>query len=369
MTQTRKAEAAWIESRSRWQINIQKDGVRKTFTSSLPGKKGKAAAERLADQWLAETHGEDLRFGELWQRYLDSIDTGHSSAHKTKMESIGRCWLLPRWKNKRISTLTNNDYKAAVRAAVEGDKPLSAKTCQHIRAAISAAYNYAADSELPMTRPHNIAIPKAATVGERTVLTPEHIAELFRSDLAPRHNKITPDRLVHAYRFAVVMGLRRGEIVGLQWPDISGATLTVNRSVNSLLEITPGKTQKSRRRAALPQIALTILDEQRQALAADGIRSKWIFPDNDGSMLHPNKLYDHWRIYRDFHSLPPVSFHELRHSMVSLIKNDMPLPLLKDIVGHTANMDTLNQYGHELPQDSVIAAGIIDSVYRRMLDT
>lgn len=30
----RKSEAIWIESRSRWQINVQDNGVRKTFTSA-----------------------------------------------------------------------------------------------------------------------------------------------------------------------------------------------------------------------------------------------------------------------------------------------------------------------------------------------
>lgn len=30
--------AKWIESAHRWQINVQKDGVRKTFTSAKPGR-------------------------------------------------------------------------------------------------------------------------------------------------------------------------------------------------------------------------------------------------------------------------------------------------------------------------------------------
>ena len=48
----RKNEAVWTESRKRWQINVQVDGVRKTFTSSFPGRRGKADAERKADRWL-----------------------------------------------------------------------------------------------------------------------------------------------------------------------------------------------------------------------------------------------------------------------------------------------------------------------------
>ena len=34
----RKVEARFIESRQRWQCNVQTNGVRKTFTSSIPGR-------------------------------------------------------------------------------------------------------------------------------------------------------------------------------------------------------------------------------------------------------------------------------------------------------------------------------------------
>ena len=49
----RKNEAKWIESRRRWQINVQKEGVRRTFTSTTAGVKGKIQAEKKADAWLA----------------------------------------------------------------------------------------------------------------------------------------------------------------------------------------------------------------------------------------------------------------------------------------------------------------------------
>lgn len=58
----RSAEAIWVEARNRWQINVQKDGKRKNFTSSLPGRKGKHEAELKADEWL-ESQTEDRRFG------------------------------------------------------------------------------------------------------------------------------------------------------------------------------------------------------------------------------------------------------------------------------------------------------------------
>ena len=46
--------AKWVESAQRWQINVQKDGVRKTFTSARPGRTGQREANAKADAWLDE---------------------------------------------------------------------------------------------------------------------------------------------------------------------------------------------------------------------------------------------------------------------------------------------------------------------------
>ena len=44
--------AVWIEKYQRWQIKVQKDGARKTFYSSAPGRKGQREANEKADRWL-----------------------------------------------------------------------------------------------------------------------------------------------------------------------------------------------------------------------------------------------------------------------------------------------------------------------------
>lgn len=49
---TRTNTAKWVESRKRWQVNVQKDGTRKTFTSSIPGRNGQREANAKADAWL-----------------------------------------------------------------------------------------------------------------------------------------------------------------------------------------------------------------------------------------------------------------------------------------------------------------------------
>ena len=44
--------AVWLEKYQRWQINVQKDGVRKSFSSYKPGRTGQREANAKADAWL-----------------------------------------------------------------------------------------------------------------------------------------------------------------------------------------------------------------------------------------------------------------------------------------------------------------------------
>lgn len=44
--------ATWLPNQQRWQINVQKNGVRRSFTSSKPGRTGQREANAKADAWL-----------------------------------------------------------------------------------------------------------------------------------------------------------------------------------------------------------------------------------------------------------------------------------------------------------------------------
>lgn len=44
--------AVWLEKQERWQVNVQKDGKRRSFYSMKPGRAGQREANRKADDWL-----------------------------------------------------------------------------------------------------------------------------------------------------------------------------------------------------------------------------------------------------------------------------------------------------------------------------
>ena len=70
--------AVWYEKYGRWQIKVQKDGQRRTFTSSKPGRTGQREANAKADAWLDEGIDKvNSRVDELFQDYIVSLkETG-----------------------------------------------------------------------------------------------------------------------------------------------------------------------------------------------------------------------------------------------------------------------------------------------------
>lgn len=365
MPKHRRAEAIWVEATKRWQINVQRDGKRKTFASPTPGRKGKHEAEAKADDWLEAGQPDDIRFDAAWSQYLDHVQTTTGTSNYHDNESIGRNWFLPTLKDKRLSTLKLADLQAIVTSA--GTQGKSRRTCKNIRDKLSAFFAFAKDQKWPYSvDPSRIKLPTQAHVGERRVIQPDQLRRLFADDMVSYDGKDIHCFYIHAFRLAVSLGFRRGEICGFKRSDYDGVTLTVRRSVNRFREETQGKNDNARRVIVLPAYARRILDAQLDMLRSQGIISPWLFPAEDGSQLDPGVFYEWWRKYSTQHGMR-TSLHELRHTFVSICKAEMPETLLKDIVGHSASMDTGGVYGHEIDGEKQRAANILDDIFARVL--
>ena len=77
--------AQWIESRNRWQINVQKDGIRKTFTSSTPGRTGQREANAKADAWLDDgINNTKIKVRQAAEQYIESLKLSTSKSNWMK---------------------------------------------------------------------------------------------------------------------------------------------------------------------------------------------------------------------------------------------------------------------------------------------
>lgn len=365
MASRRRSEAIWIESKNYWQVKVQKDGVRKGFTSSIKGRKGKHAAEAAADEWL-EKGTSDMRFSAAWEAFLADQKQHTGTANWKKHEYIGRVYLLPELGNTRLSKITPNMWRACIDAGQKNG--LARRSLQNIKLSISAFINFSRRErwEIALLERGDLAITKDAPEAKRRILQPAALKTLFSADTIIHWGREEHSFFIHAWRFLVLTGLRRGELCGLRNEDIVNGVVTIKRSVNAQQEITDGKNDNARRSFALSEAAKLELNAQREMLIGLSIVSPWVFPDEFGEMLNSTHLYSMWDTYRNQHNLG-CSLHELRHTFVSVVQNDVPMPMLKSMIGHSEDMDTSGVYGHAVSGDMIRAANIVDDAFARFL--
>lgn len=216
--------AVWEEKYQRWRIAVQKDGVRKQFYSSTPGRTGQREANAKADAWLedgiAVKASRVEQAGKLW---LASVELTTSHTNYRPRESRWRVWVLPVIGQKRVTALTDQDLQNVVDHAQAGG--LSRKTLQSLAGDLTAFCKYCRKAKLSTFRPEDVVIPAGARLKGKKVLQPDALAKLFQVDTTLYYRKRIQDPYINAYRFQVLTGLRPGELLGLRWADIRGDTV------------------------------------------------------------------------------------------------------------------------------------------------
>lgn len=363
----RYAEAYWVESRNRWQVKVQVDGVRKTFTSGTPGRRGKSEAERKADVWL-DTHKEPekSRFWPLYEEHLQDVKIRTGEGNYANAESLGRIWLKPTLEHRRVSTITVQDWQLCINKAKEAGKSL--KTLKNIRGAISSFCHYCKKRDIQIADTELVDMPTHAPKGIKVVLQPEQLRLLFSDDTTKENRQIAPAFFIHAWRFCVLTGLRKGELLGLKRSDIDvkSKTIHIQRSINKFNHEGPTKTAKSDRVFLLNKHMRNVLDEQAKMLKEQRIISPWIFPDESGDHPAPGTFYGRWCSYCKYHGFK-TTLHELRHTLISIAKAGMSAELLKPMVGHTETMNTFGVYGHQLDGEMKMVADTLDALFDQHL--
>ena len=144
-------------------------------------------------------------------------------------------------------------------------------------------------------------------------------------------------------------GMRRGELLALQWDDVDFDTgeVKIRRQVQSVkgkLHITQPKTKSSIRSIILPPALLEVLKEYRQT-----VNSRWLFPlpvkedvprDPTSCRKRLSKILEHA-------GCKHVRFHDLRHTFAThAIQYGMDVKTLAATIGHASVETTLNIYSH-----------------------
>lgn len=368
MATRRTNTAKWYENQNRWQIKVMKNGIRKTFTSSKPGRTGQREANAKADAWLESGMiSEKKRVHQLYVDFLEDVKVRTSTGNYVNLESIGRVWVLPKIGYMKIDDLNLQILQDVINFAAK--KGRSKKTLSNIRGALSAFLHYLRKRGYTMLRCDDIELPNSAPVGKRNILQADALKVLMTSDMTTFRSKPIRDFYIHAYRFLVLTGLRPGELCELNERNQKQTDkICVSGSYNRFKEHTSGKTENAKRTFLLSKYAQEELKAQKNMLKKMGIISPWLFPDKDGSQLFSGTLLHHWKKYQAANELEGITTYELRHTFVSLCQNAVPENLIKSVVGHSSKMPTYETYGHELDSDAETANRLINHVFTEILD-
>ena len=352
--------AVWLPNQQRWQIKVQKDGVRRTFTSTKPGRTGQREANRKADAWLDDGISNTAkRCADVWAEYVISVKATGGSSYIEQVEKTGRNYILPVIGQRRIGDLNTGMLQDVLnRAYKEGclnpDSKrrsrgnLSRKTLQGIRGTEVAFVKWARQHKYTTLRPEDeeLAVPKGARLKGRKILQPDSLRVLLSTDTRVVRGKVEQDENVHAYRLAVMTGLRPGELLGLRVGDLDGDRVHIGRAINRQNEDTSGKNENAIRTVVLQPLAVTEIHAQLQQRTQEEERP---LRDDDPLFLLTNQqsLYNYWKFYQRCNGIdPPVSLYELRHTFVSMIEDVVPPAQLRRMVGHSKSMDTYGWYSH-----------------------
>lgn len=261
-------------------------------------------------------------------------------------------------------------HQTLLKSGSKDGQPLAARTVGHAHRVLHRALAEAARTEVLARNVASLVHPPKADAEEIEILTAPQKAEVVE--------KLRGHVLYPIVVLALATGMRRGELLALQWrdADLDTGIIKVERSLEQTragLRIKLPKTRHGRRAITLPTSAVETLRAHRKdqlelrlrlglgAPTPDGP----IFSTIDGRHRDPNGTTREWARLVESLKLPRINFHALRHTHASqLIAAGVDILTVSRRLGHASPTITLNVYGHLFTNTDAKAAAAIDAALR-----
>ncbi len=312
----------------------------------------------------ANTNGKEVpTLKEFWPRFI----AGHCVANRHKPSGIERkecafrTWIELRLGSKRLDDIQPEDI-VSLKAALASS---SAKTANNVLTALSACLKFAGPEGLRGSEGLGIIgrVPRIRLLKIDSDEVPSWYEVADYKRLVEAAARIDP-RVHLLVLLGGSAGLRRGEIIALQWSDID----TKRRILHVRRSIWWGKD--GQRHETVPKGGKGRDVDMTAALAdalkgARSLRGRVLTRDDGGELT--NKVVRRWfaRAQRAAGLEVTGAIHRLRHTFCSILAAEGATPkAIQALAGHES-IETTMKYMHLSPASRAAAIGLLDAAWQR----
>lgn len=364
-------------------LNIYENGKRKKkwINSGLAEKGNKRRAEQFLREKLAEYERmegivrSDILFSDYIRIWMEQIARTVDVVTLQGYQVTANGHILPYFDEKKTA-LADIDCKILQQyvdikhkcGRLDGKGGLSPKSIRAHKNIISQALDMAVKNKLIPSNPCQFVILPPLERHESTFYNDVQLKQLFAA--------LCDDPMLPLVKITALYGLRRSEMLGLQWDsiDFESGTMTIRHTVAKVTEVVAKdktKNNSSRRTFPLVPDALEIFKtakcqemQNRIAFGQEYRENSYVFKWPDGHPYSPDYISHRFNDLLKKHNLPHIRFHELRHSCASmLISMNWSLKDVQEWLGHSDIQMTANIYSHlDIARKANIAASLAEKL-------
>lgn len=323
----------------------------------------------------------DMLFGDYMSYWLESHKHNVSLSTYASYESQISTRIKPYFNEHhiRLGELTSEDIQEFYNRCMDGTlghdiEIISSNTVIHYHANIRLALEYARKK-------------RWVSVNEADLVTrpkkKQYIGSFYNEDELEKMFEIFKGtKLEFAVMMASYYGLRRSEIVGLQWKniDFERKVITIAHTVTEFtlkgkrVESANDKTKSKKSYRSLPlipkmeELLIRMQNEQNRnrKLCRSSYINKYkayIYVNEIGERIRPNYITTNFQSKLVKNGMRKIRFHDLRHSCATLLlSQDVSLKDIQEWLGHEDVTTTEKIYAHYNYKKKEKTAGIIAEI-------
>lgn len=359
--------------------------------------------------------GEKITFKDFSDRYLEEYAEQHLDQNtKAQYSSLLRLHINPVIGHLKLSKIQPRNLNALYNQLLKERKDdveggYSPKTIRHIHNTISAIYTVAVRWNIVMDNPCDRVEPPKASKGktikhftleqaeaflmalneglEITIKAHDRIDDTGKSYHVPQYKekKKIQTQFKVFFNMALFCGMRRGELIALEWSDFdfNKNTVSITKStsqINGKVVTKAPKTESSNRIISVPPSVMALIKEYRKeqlqyrlSIGDAWEGSNYVFIQWNGLQMYPSTPYGMFKkiirwynesVEDEENQLPGIPLHGLRHTSATLlISQNVDIRTVAGRLGHSQTSTTTDIYSHFLKRADEAASDSLENLF------